>query len=620
MKIINNVIDSIYPIYQDVIYPLNKHSLLFYSIYFFIFFFIYFIHTSKTSINIFSTYIEKYKNNKKFLKIFYGITGTIIILLIGGIIYSSFHSKQNDNSYSKSIMICTFIFVIFFINYMIIGLLKDYLNKLPPLFFTIISYTYYILNSIFYVLFVCLFIHNINDKINLEVLIAIELVLLFTLLNMINVIINIININQSLKDNDFLFLTLNCFNNSSSEGFNNNNNQINPQIESIRKQYGNTYLRLTGNIPVAFYNKYRKMYQNLNLCDFYYPSSAYSYLGNSPLNGKPNIKALEMALNKFYSRLITLDIYSNTKDAFSPRAEPVVRCENMEEGSQALSLNECFDMINKWAWIANNNNSYSYPFLLVLNFHFEYNENIYLKIYDSIINKFSKYLVDKKYSFAGRNGLSKISLAPMVDCIGKIIIITNTYPSKTILDEITNASTNDLTNDFKILEYKESYVEYNELGISQDYNKNTLVDESRFNMRFFQSEPNSKYKNNSQPKAGLFNPSFQDVAQYGVQGTLMYLFIPDNNLNKWHLYFKNKSNYDPILKDESLRSIEGDEFEVNKQNPVIGIQAPQKYCIAPNGMLSTNKSNLSTGNTNNSCTGETDIDTNYKVNMGIDIK
>ena len=120
MQIINNVIDSIYPIYQDVIYPLNKHSLLFYSIYFFIFFFIYFIHTSKTSINIFSDYIEKYKNNKKFLKIFYGITCTIIILLIGGLIYSSFHSKQKENSYSKSIIICTFIFVIFFINYMVI--------------------------------------------------------------------------------------------------------------------------------------------------------------------------------------------------------------------------------------------------------------------------------------------------------------------------------------------------------------------------------------------------------------------------------------------------------------------------------------------------------------------
>ena len=141
--------------------------------------------------------------------------------------------------------------------------------------------------------------------------------------------------------------------------------------------------------------------------------------------------------------LITLDVYSNTKDAFSPRAEPVVRCETMEDGAQPLSLNDCFDMINKWAWITNNNNSYSYPFLLVLNFHFEYNENIYLKIYDSIINKFSKYLVDKKYSFSGRNGLSKISLAPMVDCIGKIIIITNSYPSKTILDEINNASHSD---------------------------------------------------------------------------------------------------------------------------------------------------------------------------------
>jgi hypothetical protein len=616
MQLVSNIINSIYSNYQHFISPLNNNNLLFYCIYFFIFFLLYFLHTTKTSINIFNDYIEKYKNNKKFLNFFYIITSTILILLIGAIIYGKKYANSNNRNI-KPIIICSFIFIIFFINYIIVGLLKDYLNKMPLLFFNIINYIYYALNFIFYILFFCLFIHNINEKINLEVLIAFELVLLLTFLNITNFVLNMKKINYSLKKNDYLFLTLNCFNNNSSEKF--NNNFTNPQIESIRKEFGSTYLRLMGNIPVAFYNKNKKMYQNLNLCDFYYPASAYSYLGNSPLNGKPNIKALEIALKTFYVRLITLDIYSSTSDAYSPRAEPIVRCKNMEEGAKPLNLNECFDMINKWAWITNNNNKYSYPFLLVLNFHFEYNENIYLKIYDSIINKFSKYLVDKKYSFAGRNSLSKISLAPMIDCLGKIIIITNTYPSKTILDEITNATSNELSNDFKILEYKESYIEYNKLGVSQDHNKNNLVEDARFNMRFFQSEPNQNYKNDSQPKAGLFNPNFQDVAQYGVQGTLMYLFIPDANLNKWHLYFKNKSNYDPILKDETLRSIQGKQFEVKAQNPVSGIQAPQKYCVAPNGLVSTNKSNLSDGNTNNSCQGETDVDTNYKVNMGVSV-
>tara|TARA_B110000037_G_C17106824_1_gene500204 strand:+ start:43 stop:1896 length:1854 start_codon:yes stop_codon:yes gene_type:complete len=617
MSLINDILKFIYAFYLKIIVPLNKNNLLFYVIYFFIFFFIYFIHSSKTSINIFSNYIEKYKNNHKFLKMFYGINISLMILLFGYIIYTLIYTKK-DSLKIKSSILGIYIFVMFFISYMFVGLMKNYLSKLPSVFYKIMNYIYYLSNTIFYVLFFCLFIHNLNQDINIEVLIAIELVILFSILNLSNIIVNVKNINESLKKNDYLFLTLNCFKGSNSENFNTNNN-YNPQINQINKEYGSTYLRLIGNIPVAFYNKNKKMYQNITLSDFYYPASAYSYLGDSPLNGTPNINALELALSKFKVRLITLDIYSSGRDNYSPRSEPIVRCKNMKDGAKALSLDECFDMINKWAWIVNNNNSYCYPFILILNFHFEYNENIYLKIYNSIVAKFSKYLMNKKYSFAGRNGIANISHAPMIECLGKIIIVTNSYPSKTILDEITNSTTNELTNDFKILDYKKDYITYEKIGISQDYNKNNLVEESKFNMRFFQSEPNTKYKNDAQPKAGLFNPNFQEVAQYGVQGTLMYLFIPDENLNKWYMYFKNKSNYDPVLKDESLRSIQGEEFEPKTQNPVTGIQKPQKYCVAPNGLVSSSKSNLSGGNTNNSCDGEDEIDTNYKVNTGINI-
>ena len=74
-----------------------------------------------------------------------------------------------------------------------------------------------------------------------------------------------------------------------------------------------------------------------------------------------------------------------------------------------------------------------------------------------------------------------------------------------------------------------------------------LVTITKSNMLFFYSMPNKEYKNNEQSKAGLFNPRFQDLAQYGVQGTLMYLFTPDNNLKDWFLFFKNKSNFDLIM-------------------------------------------------------------------------
>ena len=604
--------------FDKIIDPLNKNSLLFYIVYFFIFFFIYFVHISKTSINVFSNYINKYKNNNpKFLKIFYGIIIGILVLLIISIFYILFFIKI-DSLILKTSIIAIYILLIFTINYIIIGILNDKIQNLPDIFFKILNYIYYFVNTIFYILFFSLYIHNLNSEINIEVIIAIELVILFSILNLINIIFNIKNINNTLTNNSYLFLTLNCFHNSSLENFN-SNNDYNPQINVIRKKYGTSYLRLSGNIPVAFYNSQQKQYQNLTLCDFYYPASAYSYLGDSPLNGNPNKEALGLSLSKFKVRLITLDIYSNISDQYSPRAEPVVRCENMAAGAKPLSLNECFEIINKWAWLVNNNNQYCYPFILVLNFHFDYNENMYIKIYDLIVKYFSRYLMDKKYSFSGRNGTSNISLAPMNECIGKLIIVTNKYPTKTILDEVINASLNNLTNDFKILEYKEDYIYYNQIGLSQDYNKNNLVKDTKFNMRFFQSEPNNLYKNNDQPKSGLFNPSFQDVAQYGVQGTLMYLFLPDENLNKWHLYFKNKSNYDPVLKDESLRNIQGQIFEPKAQNPVTAMQKPQKYCVVPNGLLTTNKSNLSGGNTNVSCESENDIDTNYKVNTGISV-
>ena len=50
------------------------------------------------------------------------------------------------------------------------------------------------------------------------------------------------------------------------------------------------------------------------------------------------------------------------------------------------------------------------------------------------------------------------------------------------------------------------------------------------------------YKNKEQAKSGLYNPKFQDIAQYGAQSTLMYLYLTDPNLNKWYLYFQKNHN------------------------------------------------------------------------------
>jgi hypothetical protein len=103
----------------------------------------------------------------------------------------------------------------------------------------------------------------------------------------------------------------------------------------------------------------------------------------------------------------------------------------------------------------------------------------------------------------------------------------------------------------------------------------------------------------------MYNPKFQDVAQYGVQATLMYLFLPDPNLNKWYLYFKKKSNLDPILKSKSLRNTKIKVNKIEPQKEIKGIGKPQKYCLLPDNegkcnFLNTEKSNIGNGTQNNS--------------------
>jgi hypothetical protein len=188
----------------------------------------------------------------------------------------------------------------------------------------------------------------------------------------------------------------------------------------------------------------------------------------------------------------------------------------------------------------------------------------------------------------------------MSDAIGKIILITNDYPTRSILDEYINTCSNNLDHFININIYKDTYLEYDKVGISLDNNKNTMVTNSKTNLFFYRTEPIEDKDVINQPKKGMKNPSFQDCAQYGIQSTLMYLFIPDDNLKKWYLYFKNKNNMNPVLKDESLRSTNITKSEIIKQNPVYGFQKSQTYCLIP-GFMETSKSNINGNSTNNTC-------------------
>lgn len=580
---------------------LNNNKAIIYIIFFAIYFFLYFSITlpklaRDSEHNIVFDFIKKFQSNKILLGVL-GLMDLIFMVLIIVILKNYFKNKSNLNEFRELIYIISPISIMviaFFINIFIFS------NQLT--FFSdskIIKYIYYTILIIFYIMFISLFVYNINLQYNIEFFLSLILLTIFLMEYIIIYFSSLYKIYYELKNNNFTLLTTNCFNNNDMEEYKNSGGISNYQIKSIEEKYGDNYLKTIGSIPVEYYNKNYKQYQDLILADFYYPGSYYTYLSDSPLNGNPNLKAIELALSKFKVRIIHLDIFSDTNDEYDPKALPVVRCKNMAKGAKSLNIDDVFTLINKWAWITDD--IVSYPFFLYLNFNFnEDNEVLFLKIYDMLIKYFSKYFIDKKYSFIGRNSNFNISMASIKDCLGKIIIISNIYPTKTALDELINATSNNLNTHFTINLYKEDYVKYEKVGISQDNDKTNLLNNSITNINIYYTEPNSAYKNNNQVKSGLYNPSFQDCAKYGIQSTLMYLYVPDNNLNKWYNFFQTKNNLYPVLKDESLRYIKRPNNDINSQQAVIGLQKPQKYCVIP-GLISTNKSNLSGSITNPSC-------------------
>jgi hypothetical protein len=162
----------------------------------------------------------------------------------------------------------------------------------------------------------------------------------------------------------------------------------------------------------------------------------------------------------------------------------------------------------------------------------------------------------------------------MRECINKIILITNVYPTRTIFDELIQAGNADqkTTNMFCNIElYKQAYVNFNSVGISQDQDKTNLYMTHQRNLSFYYTEPNMEQVNPSQNKSGLYNTNFQDIAQYGIQGSLMYLFVPDTNLNNWYMFFKSTNNLYPVIKDETLLALEPEKKPIQEQNPILGL-------------------------------------------------
>ena len=581
---------------------LNKYKIIIYPIFFLIYFFFYFASYISNIYNI----KDNIKNltDKKYL--LYIIDFILLIIIIGYIVYlkKNINNIIYDNIPINLKIFGSILFILFvaiFNNLFFINELKSFISL------NIVKKIFLIFQILFVLLFIILFLNNFVNNANMyystELYIAFFILIILFIFNILLYLNNYRYTINSLEKSNLSLLSENCFNDvSTNESYTNlsSSNNSSVYINNILQKYGSNYLQTIGNIPVKYFNKIANTYSDLTVSNFYYPGSYYTYISQSPYNGIPNLLAIKRALTQFKCRFIHLDIYSDSLDFASQIANPVIRCPVLKPGAKPLDLLETFNLINKYAWISTSNDDISYPLFLYLNIDTNGSSIIYLKIYKIFMQVFSQYLIDKKYGYCGRNGQSPISHATMTESIGKIILITNDYPTKSILDELINGSSNSLDHFFNINIYKDSYITYDKVGISTDNNKNTMVSNSKTNLQFYRTIPlNNPDIVKYQEKDGMFNPSFQDCATYGIQATLMYLFIPDDNLNKWYMFFKNKNNMNPVLKDESLRLVIQTQKEIVQQNPVLGFQSPQKYCLGP-GMV-TNKSNISGNPTNNSC-------------------
>ena len=556
---------------------------------------------NQNQIQIIQSWFEKYLIFKYLCSI--GII--LIYLFIGFFIYISYKYSETPiiKKYGNLFLFISSFFILI-ANLIVVIFNSRELRQWNKHISSSILYVFSIL--FFYsVLFYFFIYHMINcqyqkSMIPTELFIGLFLILFVCILNFTLSIYQKKFMIQMFQKNKYNFLMLNCFRKDRiKEKFelqSIGDDDPTLQIKQLLDEKGSDYLIVENDVPTQFMNPVQKKYQPFILSDFYFPASYYTYLEDSPHQGHPSYESIELALKNYKIRFLHFDIFPSKNN---PNI-PVVRCKNMANDGEELDFERCLQIIQKHGWDIKQ----KYPIFLYL--HFDETAKV-PSIYDFIYMKmkkiFNKNLMNKKYSFSGRNGSYPISKAPIKECLKKIILCTNHYPTRSSLDEIIqagNVNNRDMNIQFNIELYKESYVQFDSMGVSTDKDKTKLLEDHRLNMSFYYTEINENYIQENQNKSGLYNPNFQDVAQYGIQGTCMYLFVPDTNLNNWYMFFKSKNNMYPVLKDESLMQLEVIPKDIKEQNPILALDKPQKYCIIP-GFMETEKSNITDGVENNSC-------------------
>jgi hypothetical protein len=237
----------------------------------------------------------------------------------------------------------------------------------------------------------------------------------------------------------------------------------------------------------------------------------------------------------------------------------------------SLDFKECLQTVAKNAWIDNKD----YPLILYLQIH--YNEspvesdnpyldtNVFLslRIAEAINSAFKHKLVDKKYAFNCRNNLFPFGQIPIKECFGKVLIVTDVYPTNSVLDEFINSATTSDQQVVNLINYDSDYQSYGGIA-GKHIETQDLIEHNRQNLTLINNAGTLSMENIYEPKSDLYNPPISDTQKFGCQFTLMNYQLFDDNMKAYLEFFKNTSL---VLKPDDLRYIPKPPPVVKKQDP-----------------------------------------------------
>ena len=313
----------------------------------------------------------------------------------------------------------------------------------------------------------------------------------------------------------------------------------------------------------TYFNSFFNKTMNYLVCDYFWACSRKSYLPCGETYDVYSYNAIVECL-KAGARLIQLDIYN---DEIS---NPVVRNKHpMPIYGKPLDFEQCIKLIQTYGWIDCPN----YPLILFLSINTN-NKTTFNKIAKIFKTYFQNRFLNKKYSFAGRNGEFPFGQIPISDLLGKIAIIVDKYPLLGVLNELINAEVTKDQQFITIQKYTPSTAQYGGL-VSTNTDITTLINYNKFNITGIESDGITRpvkeshflramvTENVRNPKSDIFNADPIDCWKFGCQWVMMNYQLWDKNME---IYIDKFKNAGLVLKPEELRYIPKPPPPINKQN------------------------------------------------------